>query len=256
MSYTATRLTAATRPRAAQHQTAQHQMAQPRTAQHQTAQARTAQHQAIRYQAAPQRAPRTPQRPAPAKPPARYRTQLPAPVTAAYFTSGKMALGRAEQLYRDVASHAGISWKLLAACDWMQCQAHPRYSPVHGEKLGAVNSDGSVYLTKSEALAQCAADMIGLAGAVYGIDLTVPRPMSVRALAEVFAAFRWGGLLKKNGVSAMEFPYSVAGLTDYHLKMHWPAITERDAPDKPGSKFKQPFGAVPVVLSLKYPATV
>jgi hypothetical protein len=225
-------------------------MARPRTA-HQTAQ-----HQAIRYQAAQQRMPRTQQRPTPAKPPARYRAQLPATVTAAYFTSGKMAIARAEQLYRDVASHAGISWKLLAACDWMQCQAHPRYSPVHGEKLGAVNADGSIYLTKSEALAQCAADMIGLASAVYGIDLTVPRPMSVRALAEVFAAFRWGGLLKKNGVSAMEFPYSVAGLTDYHLKMHWPAIAERDAPDKPGSKFKQPFGAVPVVLSLKYPATV
>ena len=105
-------------------------------------------------------------------------------------------------------------------------------------------------------LAQCAADMITLARAVYGIDLTVPRPMSVRALAEVFAAFRWGGLLKKHGVSAMEFPYSVAGLTEYHTKMHWPAINEPKAPDKPGGKFKQPFGAVPVVLSLKYPATV
>jgi hypothetical protein len=167
-----------------------------------------------------------------------------------------MPLARTEQLYRDVASQAGISWKLLAACDWMQCQAQPRHSPVHGEKLGSVNRDGSVYSTKSEALAQCAADMITLAHAVYGIDLTVPRPMSIRALAEVFAAFRWGGLLKKHGVSAMEFPYSVAGLTEYHTKMHWPAIHDPNAPDKPGGKFKQSFGAVPVVLSLKYPATV
>jgi flagellum-specific peptidoglycan hydrolase FlgJ len=192
----------------------------------------------------------------PAKTAARYTTQLPAAVTTAYFTSAKMPLARAEQLYRDVAGQAGISWKLLATCDWMQCQAQPRYSPVHGEKLGAVNRDGSVYTTKSEALTQCAADMIALAGAVYGIDLTVPRPMSVRTLAEVFAAFRWGGLLKKHGVSAMEFPYSVAGLTEYHAKMHWPAVHEPNAPDKPGGKFKQPFGAVPVVLSLKYPATV
>ncbi|MBO0821109.1 MAG: hypothetical protein J2P26_09695 [Nocardiopsaceae bacterium] len=192
----------------------------------------------------------------PARTSARYTTALPAAVTTAYFTSAKMPIARNEQLYRDVASHFGISWKLLATCDWMQCQAHPRHSPVHGEKLGSVNRDGSVYTTKSEALAQCATDMIALARAVYGIDLTVPRPMSVRTLAEVFAAFRWGGLLKKHGVSAMEFPYSVAGLTENHVKMHWPAIHEPNAPDKPGGKFKQVFGAVPVVLSLKYPATV
>lgn len=192
----------------------------------------------------------------PAKTAARYTTELPAAVTTAYFTTAKTPLARAEQLYRDVAGQCGISWKLLAACDWMQCQAHPRQSPVHGEKLGSVNRDGSVYTTKSEALTQCATDMITLARVVYGIDLTVPRPMSVRTLAEVFAAFRWGGLLKKHGVSAMEFPYSVAGLTEYHTKMHWPAVREPNAPDKPGAKFKQPFGAVPVVLSLKYPATV
>jgi flagellum-specific peptidoglycan hydrolase FlgJ len=186
----------------------------------------------------------------------RYQAPLPATVTAAYFTTAKAPLGRGEQLYRDVASRAGISWKLLAACDWMQCQASSRHSPVHGEKLGTVNGDGSVYGTRSEALAQCAADMIELAGAVYGIDLTVPRPMSIRSLAEVFAAFRWGGLLVKHGVSAMEFPYSVAGLTEDHTRMHWPAISERVVPDKPGSKFRQPFGAVPVLLSLKYPATV
>jgi flagellum-specific peptidoglycan hydrolase FlgJ len=186
----------------------------------------------------------------------RYQAPLPATVTAAYFTTAKSPLGRGEQLYRDVASRAGISWKLLAACDWMQCQASSRHSPVHGEKLGTVNGDGSVYGTRSEALAQCAADMVELAGAVYGIDLTVPRPMSIRSLAEVFAAFRWGGLLDKHGVSAMEFPYSVAGLTEDHTRMQWPAISERVVPDKPGSKFRQPFGAVPVLLSLKYPATV
>ena len=28
------------------------------------------------------------------------------------------------------------------------------------------------------------------------------------------------------------------------------------APDRPGTRFRQPFGAVPVVLSLGYPATV
>ena len=181
---------------------------------------------------------------------------MPATVTTAFFTTAKAPLTHAEPMYREVANRIGISWKLLAACDWMQCQSHPRYSPVHGEKLGSVNADGSVYLTKSEALAQAATDMVELAGAVYGIDLRVPAPMSVRSLAEVFAAFRWGGLLKKHTVSAMEFPYSVAGLTDYHAKMHWPQIGERDAPDKPGGKFKSPFGAVPVVLSLKYPAIV
>jgi len=54
----------------------------------------------------------------------------------------------------------------------------------------------------------------------------------------------------------MEFPYSVAGLTVQHMKMHWPAIKDPDAPDRPGGKFRKPFGAVPVVLSLHYPATV
>jgi hypothetical protein len=29
-----------------------------------------------------------------------------------------------------------------------------------------------------------------------------------------------------------------------------------NAPDKPGSRFRLPFGAVPVVLSLNYPATM
>jgi hypothetical protein len=54
----------------------------------------------------------------------------------------------------------------------------------------------------------------------------------------------------------MEFPYSVAGLTAQHQKMHWPSIDAPDAPDRPGARFREPFGAVPVVLSLHYPATV
>ena len=138
----------------------------------------------------------------------------------------------------------------------MQCQAQPRLSPVRGERIGMPNPDGTVYMTKSEALAQCASELIYLAGAVYRIDLTAPVNLSVRALADAFAAFRWGALLKRHRVSAMEFPYSVAGLTAQHLKMHWPAINDPDTPDKPGGKFRMAFGAVPVVLCLNYPATV
>ena len=81
------------------------------------------------------------------------------------------------------------------------------------------------------------------------------RPLSVRDLANVFAAFRWGGLLRTHDISAMEFPYSVAGLTAQHLKMRWPDIGDPRAPDKPGTRFRLPFGAVPVVLSLGYRAT-
>ena len=186
----------------------------------------------------------------------RYETPLPSTVATAFFAKAKGPLARAEQLHRDVAGRAGIRWQLLAACDWMQCHADHTHSPVNGERLGKVNPDGTVYQTKSQALAQCASDLIYLAGAVYGLDLTARRALPVRALADVFAAFRWGGLLKRNGVSAMEFPYSVAGLTEQHLKMHWPVIGEPDAPDKPGSKFRGPFGAVPVLLSLSYPALV
>ena len=177
-------------------------------------------------------------------------------MTTAYFATAKGPVGHGEHLYRDVAAQTGIRWELLAACDWMQCKAHPRYSPVHGEKIGALNSDGTSYATKSAALGQCARDLIELAGAVYGIDLTARRPLSVRALADAFAAFRWGALLRRHRVSAMEFPYAVAGLTEQHLKMHWPVIDDPAAPDRPGAKFREPFGAVPVVLSLDYPATV
>jgi flagellum-specific peptidoglycan hydrolase FlgJ len=189
-------------------------------------------------------------------PAAGYQARLPQAVTTALFAAAKGPLGRGEHLYRDVAATTGGSWKLLAAADWMQCKADPRYSPVQGEKLGTVNADGTSYPTKTAALTQCAADLIELSAAVYGIDLTARRPLSVRELAAAFAAFRWGALLKRNGVSPMEFPYSVAGLTAAHQKMHWPPINEPGAPDRPGTRFRQPFGAVPVVLSLGYPATV
>jgi hypothetical protein len=185
-----------------------------------------------------------------------YDQQLPDTVRSAFFTAARTPIARAEPMYKDIACQPGISWKLLAACDWMQCQAQPHLSPVHGERLGTLNADGTVYATKSAALAQCATDLIELAFAVYGIDLTVPRRMSVQQLADVFAAFRWGGLLRRHRVSSLEFPYSVEGLTEGHTRMRWPAVSEPNAPDKPGTKFRMPFGAVPVVLSLNYRATI
>ena len=190
-----------------------------------------------------------------AGPSRKYQQPMPAAVKNAFIALAKVPIIRAEPLYRDVASNSGIQWQLLAACDWMECESRPRYSPVNGEKLGTRNSDGTVYRTKSEALAQCADDLVDLASAVYGIDLTSPTTLSVRDLANVFAAFRWGGLLTLHRTSAMEFPYSVAGLTDQHTRMRWPNIDEPNAPDRPGSRFRLPFGAVPVVLSLSYPAT-
>jgi flagellum-specific peptidoglycan hydrolase FlgJ len=188
--------------------------------------------------------------------PARYQAQLPHAVTTALFASAKAPLARGEHLYRDVAACTGVGWELLAAADWMQCKADPRYSPVHGEKIGSLNDDGTTYPTKSAALIQCAGDLIELTGAVYGIDLTARRRLSVRELAAAFAAFRWGAILRRHAVSPMEFPYSVAGLTAQHQKMHWPSIDAPDAPDRPGTRFRVSFGAVPVVLSLDYPATV
>jgi flagellum-specific peptidoglycan hydrolase FlgJ len=190
------------------------------------------------------------------RPASRYQQPLPVSVSNAFIAKARVRLMRAEPLYRDVADHNGIPWQLLAACDWMQCAARARYSPVHGEKLGGVNPDGTSYRTKSAALEQCADDLIELAGAVYGIELTAPGDLSIRDLANVFAAFRWGGLLRLHRTSAMEFPYSVASLTEQYSKMHWPNIDEPNTPDKPGGRFRMPFGAVPVVLSLNYPATV
>jgi hypothetical protein len=186
--------------------------------------------------------------------PVRYVPQIPRAVTTAFLTETRPPLNRLQPLYEDVASRSGIRWELLAACDWMQCQARPRYSPVYGEKLGTVNAAGTVFRTKSEALGQCAAELVELAMAVYWIDITARRRLSVRELAEVFAAFRWGGLLKLHGISALEFPYSVQGLTEQHMKMRWPDVDDPNAPDKPGARFKPSFGAVPVVLCLGYPA--
>ena len=188
--------------------------------------------------------------------PAFYHPHLPAPVKEAFVAMAKAPIIGMELVYRDVAGHIGIPWELLAACDWMQCQARPRFSPVHGEKLGSVNPDGTVYRTKSEALEQCAYDLVELTEEIYGIDVTARPYLSVTDLANVFAAFRWGGLLKLHNTSAMEFPYSVAGLTTQLMNMRWPNIDESKTPDKPGGRFRKPFGAVPLVLSLQYPATV
>ena len=183
----------------------------------------------------------------------RYVAQMPRVVLTDFVTTAKIPLLRAKPVYQDVAARSGVRWELIAACDWMQCQARPDVSPVYGEVLGTKNPDGTRYQTKTDALEQCAADLILLAAAVYGINLTQRRQLSVRDLANVFAAFRWGGLLKAHRISAMEFPYSVEGLTADHMKMRWPDIGE-EAPDKPGTRFRMPFGAVPVVLRLNYPA--
>ena len=184
----------------------------------------------------------------------RYVPHIPLEVSTAFATTAKDRLEHAEPLYRGVATRTGVRWELLAACDWMQCEAQPRYSPVHGERLGTRNPDGSVYRTKANALLQCADELIDLAWAVYHIDLTARRALSVRGLASVFAAFRWGGLLRAYEISVLDFPYSVAGLTVRHMKMRWPDADIPDAPDKPGTRFRPLFGAVPVVLSLDYPA--
>src|SRR5260370_855503 len=186
----------------------------------------------------------------------RYQQHIPPSVWTVLIATARGRLLGEEPLYRDVASHTGIRWELLAACDWMQSKARPGYSPVQGEKLGTLNPDGTRYHTKSESLEQCAQDLAELAGSVYQIDLTAPGELSVCDLASAFAAFRWGGLLKLHHTSAMEFPYSVAGLTIQHTSMRWPKIDEPNAPDKPGSRFRMPFGAVPVVLSLNYPPTI
>jgi flagellum-specific peptidoglycan hydrolase FlgJ len=188
--------------------------------------------------------------------PALYHPHLPPAVKDAFVAVAKAPIIGMELVYRDVAGHIGMAWELLAACDWMQCQARPRFSPVHGEKLGTVNADRTVYRTKSEALEQCAYDLVELTEEIYGIDITAQPHLSVTDLANVFAAFRWGGLLKLHNTSAMEFPYSVAGLTAQLMNMRWPNIDESKTPDKPGGRFRMPFGAVPLVLSLHYPATV
>jgi hypothetical protein len=183
-----------------------------------------------------------------------YRAHMPPSVREAFLTSAKMPLTRAQPLYLDVASHTGIRWEILAACDWMQCKARHKYSPVYGEKLGALNPDDTCYRTKSAALEQCASDLVQLSRSVYQLDIATRQELTVQDLAKVFAAFRWGGLLRQHNTSAMDFPYSVAGLSVDHTHMRWPNIDDPNAPDKPGSRFRQPFGAVPVVLGLNYQA--
>ena len=184
----------------------------------------------------------------------RYQSQIPRPVLNAFVESAKAPLLAGQTTYQDVAGRRGISWQLLAACDWMQCEARAKRSPVYGERLGAVNGDGTVYVQRSAALGRCADDLVRLSRTVYGLDLT-RADLSVADLANAFAAFRWGGLLKAHDCSAMEFPYSVEGLTGRHVRMRWPRITDPGNGDRPGARFHRRFGAVPIVLSLDYPAT-
>jgi len=183
-----------------------------------------------------------------------YHAHMPPAVRESFLTSAKSRLTRAEQLYVDVASHTGLRWEILAACDWMQCKARHGHSPVYGEKLGRLNEDGTCYRTRSAALLRCSYDLVELAWSVYQLDIATSHELSVRDLANVFAAYRWGSLLKQHNTSAMDFPYSVAGLTADHTHMRWPNIDEPNAPDRPGRKFGHPFGAVPVVLGLNYQA--
>jgi hypothetical protein len=103
-------------------------------------------------------------------------------------------------------------------------------------------------------LLQCARDLILLSSAVYAVELTDRMHLSVHDLAKAFAAFRWGGLLRAHRVSALDFPYSVQGLTARHTKMRWPDVPDAPGSDKPGTRFPLPFGAVPVVLGLDYRA--
>ena len=185
----------------------------------------------------------------------RYQSQIPRPVLNAFVETAKAPLLAGQTTYQEVAGRRGISWQLLAACDWMQCEARTRRSPVYGERLGAVNGDGTVYVQRSAALGRCADDLVRLSRTVYGLDLTRD-DLSVADLANAFAAFRWGGLLKAHDCSAMEFPYSVEGLTSRHVRMRWPRITDPGNGDRPGARFHRRFGAVPILLSLDYPATV
>ena len=148
---------------------------------------------------------------------------------------------------------AGSCWRPPTGCS---AGRTPATHPSRARNSGRSTPTAPPTPRRTAALVQCASDLIELASAVYGIDLTARRPLSVRELAAAFAAFRWGALLKRHGVSPVEFPYSVAGLTAAHQKMRWPPIDAPGAPDRPGTRFRQPFGAVPVVLSLGYPATV
>ena len=183
----------------------------------------------------------------------RYVTEITRIVTTDFIATAKTPLLRAKPLYQDVAAGSGIAgsyWRHATGCSATRSRGSRRCT---GRSWVRRNPDGTVYRTKSEALEEVAANLVGLAALVYGINLRQRLILSVRDLANVFAAFRWGGLLKSHRISAMEFPYSVKGLTAKHVKMRWPDIGE-DAPDKPGTRFRRSFGAVPVVLGLSYPA--
>jgi hypothetical protein len=185
-----------------------------------------------------------------------YQQQsLPLATRAHFVRRVRKRLMEGYPLHVDAADRLGIPWEVLAACDWLQCRAHPKYSPVHGERLGRENLDGTAYHTKSQALTRAAQDLVALSREVYGVDLASPHRLSVPELAAVFAAYRWGALLRAYGTSPMEFPYSVAGLSLHHMHMRWPRIPVKQAPDKPGRRYRAKVGGVPLVLALGYSAT-
>ena len=84
------------------------------------------------------------------------------------FSTARMPLLRAELLYRDVASTSGISWKLLAACDWMQCEARARLLAGPRREARHRERGRHRYRTKSEALSSAPTTWWTLAETVYG----------------------------------------------------------------------------------------
>jgi hypothetical protein len=86
----------------------------------------------------------------------RYVTQMPRVVLTDFVTTAKIPLLRAKPVYQQVADGHGIRWELLAACDWMQCQAQPGVSPVYGENLGRKNPGGTRSRKKAGPLEPCA----------------------------------------------------------------------------------------------------
>ena len=85
-----------------------------------------------------------------------HRRPVPAAVharamTTAYFATAKGPLGTASTstaTWPRRPDSAGSCWRPATGCS---ARRIPRYSPVHGEKIGALNSDGTSYTTKSAA---------------------------------------------------------------------------------------------------------
>jgi flagellum-specific peptidoglycan hydrolase FlgJ len=179
----------------------------------------------------------------------RFRLMLPHKVAKELHENGDFFTANAES-YRQIAKLAGIhSARVVAALHWVNTHGDLNQSGIlEGEPLGNTEFD-----TPQAALAFAAKRLHRVSEAVYGVHLGQSH-LTVRQLAQAFAAYRWGSALRdaSHPVTALRLPYATKGLSHDLRSLGWPKIP--GAPEH--GQYPHSHGALAVAYHLGYPVVV